>query len=74
MMDGSRIPRNPGELLQQGLYCAMPSHVSAIVELVSLQVAASSYISKIIEPTEVMMHTVDSDKESEDESSNEFGA
>ena len=61
MIDGSRIPRNQGESLQQGLDRIAPEHVSAIVELVSTQVAALSYISEIVEPTEVMMHTVDNE-------------
>ena len=72
MIDGSRIPRNQGESLQQGLDRIMPGHISAIVKLVSPQVAASSYVSEIIEPTEVMMHTVDNDEESDDEHSNEY--
>jgi hypothetical protein len=69
MPDGAFIRRGPGETFQQFVDRTPPARLSAMLELVSPQVnAASSYISSLISPTAVAMHTIeDTHDESEDE-------
>lgn len=79
MPDGSWIRRGPGETLQQAIDRATPTRTSALLEVVSPQIAAAaSYINSVLTPTKVTtMHTVDvedSDDELESEDTDEIAA
>ena len=70
MPDGADIRCGPGETLQQAIDRETPSCISAMLELYSPQTAetaatTSTYVSAIVKPTEVMMHTLDMDDESD---------
>jgi len=74
MTDGSPIRCGPGETLQQTIDQFAPARVAAMLEVLSPQVATaaatSSYVSTIVTPTMVTMHTIEpslSDDESEGE-------
>ena len=68
MMDGSGIRHAPGETFQQAVDHQSPPCVSAMLELLSPQIAsASSYVSAVVTPSEVTMHSVEESDEEEPE-------
>ena len=75
MPDGSGIRRAQGETFQQTIDRLAPTRVSAIIELVSPQVAASSFVSSVVTPTAVAMYVAEpEDTDSEDESIHSYAA
>jgi len=65
-MDGSGIHRGFNENLQQAIDCISPMRIAAMIELVSPQLAAASYVGALVTPTEVAMHAA-ADNDSDDE-------
>ena len=55
-MDGTGIHRGFDENLQQVIDQMSPTRVTAIIELLSPQLAVASYVGTLITPTEVAMH------------------
>ena len=66
-MDGSGIHCEFNENLQQAIDCMSPTHVVAMIKLVSPQLAAASYVGALITLTDVAMHaTADNDSDNEE--------
>jgi len=64
--DGMGIHRGFDENLQQAIDRLAPVRVAAMIELVSLQLAATAFVNSVI-PTAVSMHVGTQDEESDDE-------
>ena len=72
--DGTIIRRGPGETFQQTLdRLFSPARTSAMLELVSPQItsAQSYYVSTIVQPSKVMMHTIEDGTHASDDEEEE---
>ena len=65
-MDGTGICRGFDENLQQAIDRMLLTCVAAMIELLSPQLAAASYVGTLVTPTEVAMHAA-TDDDSDDE-------
>jgi len=66
-MDGTGICRGFNENLQQAIDHMSPMRVAAMIEFVSPQLAAASYISAVVTPTNIAMQADANDDDSDNE-------